>query len=66
MRDFPQRHTAHPYPITKPAYAALSVQTRELVIINMWAGQFLCEGFNWLLKRMIKQDRPSGACLFNA
>ncbi|EPQ56272.1 PAP2-domain-containing protein [Gloeophyllum trabeum ATCC 11539] len=40
------------------SYAALSVYTRELVIIEMWAGQFICEGFNWVLKRLIKQDRP--------
>jgi len=40
------------------AYAALAVQTRELTIITMWAGQLLCEGFNWFLKRAIKQDRP--------
>jgi dolichyldiphosphatase len=40
------------------AYAALAVQTRELTIITMWAGQLFCEGFNWVLKRAIKQDRP--------
>ncbi|KIM90393.1 hypothetical protein PILCRDRAFT_181716 [Piloderma croceum F 1598] len=40
------------------AYAALAVQTRELTIITMWAGQLFCEGFNWILKRAIKQDRP--------
>ncbi|KAF8505063.1 PAP2-domain-containing protein [Gautieria morchelliformis] len=40
------------------AYAALAVQTRELLIINMWAGQLACEALNWLLKRAIKQDRP--------
>jgi hypothetical protein len=50
---------------SKPAYAALSVQTREFVIINMWAGQFLCEGFNWVLKRVIRQDRPTGTYMDN-
>ncbi|KDQ61525.1 hypothetical protein JAAARDRAFT_30973 [Jaapia argillacea MUCL 33604] len=40
------------------SYAALAVQTRELVIINMWAGQLLCEGFNWFIKRLVKQERP--------
>ncbi|KII85923.1 hypothetical protein PLICRDRAFT_178228 [Plicaturopsis crispa FD-325 SS-3] len=40
------------------SYAALAVQTREVVIIEMWAGQLLCEGFNWVLKRAIKQERP--------
>ena len=44
------------------AYAALAVQTRELLLINMWAGQFLCEGVSWLLKRAVKQDRPEGVC----
>jgi dolichyldiphosphatase len=30
----------------------------------MWAGQLLCEAFNWILKRAIKQERPSGSvCL---
>ncbi|OAX39604.1 hypothetical protein K503DRAFT_72546 [Rhizopogon vinicolor AM-OR11-026] len=42
-----------------PAFAVLAVQTRELTIINMWAGQFLSEGFNLVLKHIIKQERPS-------
>ncbi|KAF7430930.1 hypothetical protein PC9H_006645 [Pleurotus ostreatus] len=41
-----------------PAYAALCVQTRELTIIVMWAGQWACEGLNWVLKRAVKQQRP--------
>jgi len=40
------------------SYAALAVMTRELIIIEMWAGQLACEGFNWVLKRAIKQERP--------
>jgi len=40
------------------SYAALAVQTRELLIITMWAGQFFGELLNWLIKRAIKQDRP--------
>ncbi|KAF8892219.1 hypothetical protein BD779DRAFT_1784405 [Infundibulicybe gibba] len=40
------------------AYAALAVQTREFIVIVMWMGQFLCEGFNWALKHALKQDRP--------
>ncbi|KAJ8695307.1 hypothetical protein PTI98_007913 [Pleurotus ostreatus] len=44
-----------------PAYAALCVQTRELTIIVMWAGQWACEGLNWVLKRAVKQQRPVGA-----
>jgi len=39
-------------------YAALSVYTRELLIINMWAGQLCCEGFNLFLKRIFKEERP--------
>lgn len=46
---------------TQPAYAALAVQTREFVVIVMWAGQWACEGFNWVLKHAIKQERPIGA-----
>ena len=38
----------------------LAVFTRELTIINMWAGQLLCEAFNWIIKRAIKQERPIG------
>lgn len=41
-----------------PAYASLSFITRELVILEMWAGQLACEGFNYVLKHAIKQDRP--------
>ncbi|KAF8347907.1 PAP2-domain-containing protein [Amanita rubescens] len=40
------------------SYAALAVQTREYVILAMWAGQFANEGFNILLKHVVKQDRP--------
>ncbi|KAH9946491.1 PAP2-domain-containing protein [Amylocystis lapponica] len=45
--------------LLNPAYAALVVQTRELLFIEMWAGQMLCEAFNWVLKHIIKQERPS-------
>lgn len=43
------------------SYATLAIMTREIVVINMWAGQLLCEVFNWILKRVIKQERPVGA-----
>lgn len=49
--------------LPQASYAALAVVTRDLLIINMWAGQFACEGFNWLLKRLIKQERPPGLSL---
>ncbi|KAF8868536.1 hypothetical protein CPB84DRAFT_1695971, partial [Gymnopilus junonius] len=42
------------------SYAALAVQTREFLIIVMWAGQFLGELLNWIIKRAIKQERPLG------
>lgn len=29
----------------------------------MWAGQMLCEGFNWFLKEIIREERPNGVCL---
>ncbi|KAG2137621.1 uncharacterized protein EDB93DRAFT_1091072 [Suillus bovinus] len=46
-----------------PAYAVLAVYTRELTIINMWAGQFLSEGLNLVLKRIIKEERPADSQL---
>ncbi|KAK7684389.1 hypothetical protein QCA50_012336 [Cerrena zonata] len=44
--------------LINPAYAALSVQTREILYVEMWAGQMLCECFNYVLKKAIKQERP--------
>ncbi|KAI0057433.1 hypothetical protein BV25DRAFT_1812448 [Artomyces pyxidatus] len=40
------------------SYAVLAVFTRELTVVHMWAGQFLCEFFNWVIKHLIKEDRP--------
>ncbi|PPQ68403.1 hypothetical protein CVT26_006075 [Gymnopilus dilepis] len=40
------------------SYAALAVQTREYLIIVMWAGQFSGELLNWVIKHAVKQDRP--------
>lgn len=37
------------------------MQTREFLIIVMWAGQLASEGLNWLLKQVIREDRPIGA-----
>ncbi|ETW78668.1 hypothetical protein HETIRDRAFT_440999 [Heterobasidion irregulare TC 32-1] len=45
----------------KASYAVLAVYTREVTIINMWAGQLLCEFLNWVVKRLVKQERPIGA-----
>ena len=36
------------------------MQTREYVILAMWAGQFANEGLNIVIKYMVKQDRPDG------
>jgi PAP2 superfamily len=33
---------------------------REMTILNMWAGQFCCEAFNLVIKRLVKQTRPPG------
>lgn len=41
-----------------PAYAVLAVQTREVLVIAMWAGQLACEGLNWALKHAVKEKRP--------
>ncbi|KIJ65535.1 hypothetical protein HYDPIDRAFT_88083 [Hydnomerulius pinastri MD-312] len=46
-----------------PAYAVLAVQTRELTIINMWAGQLLSEGLNLVLKHIVKEERPDDSKL---
>ncbi|KAH7890876.1 hypothetical protein F5I97DRAFT_1923364 [Phlebopus sp. FC_14] len=46
-----------------PAYAALAVQTRELTIINMWAGQLLSEALNLVLKHIFKEERPDNSKL---
>lgn len=47
-------------PVRQPAYAALAVQTREFVFIEMWAGQMLNEAFNWVLKHLFQEERPQG------
>jgi dolichyldiphosphatase len=46
--------------INQPSYAALAIVTREITVINMWAGQFFCEAFNLVVKRIVKQGRPPG------
>ena len=32
----------------------------------MWAGQFGCEALNWVLKHIIKEERPHGTCLITS
>ncbi|KAH9022468.1 PAP2-domain-containing protein [Lactarius pseudohatsudake] len=46
---------------SQSSYAALAVVTREITIINMWVGQFCCEGFNFVIKRLVKEGRPPGS-----
>jgi len=43
------------------AYAALVIFTREMTIINMWVGQFCCEAFNFVVKRLVREGRPPGS-----
>jgi len=45
--------------LLQASYAALAAYTRELLFIEMWAGQLLCEGANWVTKQLIKQPRPN-------
>ncbi|PSK45152.1 hypothetical protein B9Z65_2292 [Elsinoe australis] len=39
-------------------YATLIWSTREAEVLLMFAGQMGCEGVNWILKRIIKEERP--------
>ncbi|KAF9258940.1 PAP2-domain-containing protein [Marasmius fiardii PR-910] len=41
------------------SYAALAVQSRELTIIVMWAGQLTNEALNYIIKHIIREDRPT-------
>ncbi|KAN0061880.1 hypothetical protein ACQY0O_005874 [Thecaphora frezii] len=40
------------------SYITIILYRRELTFINALLGQLSCEGFNWLLKRLIRQPRP--------
>ncbi|KAK5163628.1 uncharacterized protein LTR77_010577 [Saxophila tyrrhenica] len=40
-------------------YVALIWSTREAEILLMFAGQMACEGLNWILKRLIQEERPT-------
>lgn len=39
-------------------YVVLVFSSRELEIIFMFVGQMGCEALNWILKRVIKEERP--------
>lgn len=41
------------------SYVTIILLRRELTFINALIGQLACEGFNWALKRLIKQPRPT-------
>ena len=43
------------------SYASLAVQTREILVINMWAGQLASEAFNFVLKQIFREPRPDAA-----
>ena len=40
-------------------YATLIWSSREMEILLMFAGQMACEALNWVLKRYIREDRPT-------
>ncbi|CAI4210248.1 unnamed protein product [Parascedosporium putredinis] len=40
-------------------YATLSISTREIEVLLTFAGQLACEAANFLLKRLIKEARPT-------
>ncbi|KEY76961.1 hypothetical protein PAP2 [Aspergillus fumigatus] len=40
------------------AYVTLIWASREMEVILMFSGQMGCEAFNFVLKRIIKEERP--------
>ncbi|KDQ19676.1 hypothetical protein BOTBODRAFT_445318 [Botryobasidium botryosum FD-172 SS1] len=42
-----------------PAYVALVIKTRELSILTMFIGQLVNERVNWVIKRIVHQERPN-------
>ena len=46
--------------LAQASYAALAVVTRDILVIEMWAGQLACEGLNWIIKRVVREERPVG------
>lgn len=45
------------------SYATLIWSTREVEVILMFVGQMGCEALNFVLKRLIKEERPKGKLL---
>lgn len=43
-------------------YITLIWATREVEIMLLFAGQMGCEALNFLLKRLIKEERPQSRC----
>ena len=41
-------------------YVTLIYSRREIELVLMFVGQLLCELANWILKRLIKENRPKG------
>lgn len=42
------------------SYATLVWASREVEVVLMFAGQLGCEALNFVLKRIIKEERPKG------
>ncbi|KAK0752383.1 hypothetical protein B0T18DRAFT_486723 [Schizothecium vesticola] len=40
------------------SYTTLALSTREAEVLLLLAGQLACEALNFILKRLIRQDRP--------
>jgi len=45
-------------------YVTLIWSTREAEVLLMFAGQMGCEALNWVLKRVLKEERPRRECCF--
>jgi dolichyldiphosphatase len=41
-------------------YVTLIYSRREIEVVLMFIGQLFCEFSNWILKRLIKENRPPG------
>lgn len=47
-------------------YVTLIYSRREIEVLLMFSGQLLCELANWILKRLIKEERPKGKLIRRA
>ena len=44
-------------------YVTLIWASREMEVLLMFTGQMVCEALNFVLKRIIRQERPLRTCL---